>query len=59
MYNIMPKSHNGLNQSFLRDALGIALVRTWRQRQSSDHKQRNNRTHMIQFCEIEAPSVEN
>lgn len=28
MYNIIPKSHNGLNQSFLRDALGIALVRT-------------------------------
>lgn len=28
MYNIMPSNHNGRNQSFLREAFGIALVLT-------------------------------
>ena len=29
MYNSMPSSQRGLNQSFRLDAFGIALVRTW------------------------------
>lgn len=29
MYNSMPSSQRGLNQSFRLEALGIALVRTW------------------------------